>query len=30
MYFWVEEVRQQAQKDMQTNLNGELERLQAL
>lgn len=26
----VEEVRQQAQKDMQTNLNGELERLQAL
>jgi ATP-dependent helicase HepA len=26
----VEEVRQQAQRDMQTNLNGELERLQAL
>ncbi|WP_299685702.1 RNA polymerase-associated protein RapA [uncultured Vibrio sp.] len=26
----VEEVRQQAQKEMQTNLNGELERLQAL
>nr|PMG53048.1 hypothetical protein BCU92_00820 [Vibrio cyclitrophicus] len=26
----MEEVREQAQRDMQTNLNGELERLQAL